>query len=334
MAQRLLDVILPSEEAGRLEASLSSFQPTAGPWRQPLEGGLVCTRLLLDDSDQGAAVDEIQRSFGHVAGYHLLLLPVGAALPAPPEPTRANEARRTYGTRRGGLTREELSAEVGDMAIAGWGSYATVILSTIVMAIGLLRDNQAAVIGAMVIAPLLGPNVALALATTLGDAALMRRSMRANASAILMALAVSVLLGVVFPADAQAAGIHPRTGVAYSDLLLALAAGSAGALALTTGVSSALVGVMVAVALLPPTTVLGLMLGSGHWEAAGGAALLLAVNVISVNLAATATFQLHGIRPRTWWDADRARRATRTALTLDVLLVLVLAALIFLTRHR
>jgi uncharacterized membrane protein len=53
-----------------------------------------------------------------------------------------------------------------------------VVLSTIVAAVGLARDNAAIVIGAMVMAPLLGPNMALSLATTLGDTKLAFRALR------------------------------------------------------------------------------------------------------------------------------------------------------------
>ena len=65
---------------------------------------------------------------------------------------------------------------------------------------------------------------------------------------------------------------------------------------------------------------------------AGGAALLLAVNVICVNLAATATFLAQGIRPRAWWEADRAMRATRIALAIGVALIALLLVLVFVTQ--
>ena len=66
---------------------------------------------------------------------------------------------------------------------------------------------------------------------------------------------------------------------------------------------------MVAVALLPPAVTLGLMLGHGDFNLALGAGLLLAINLVCVNLACKLVFMLKGIRPRTWVEKEKARRA-------------------------
>jgi len=63
-------------------------------------------------------------------------------------------------------------------------------------------------------------------------------------------------------------------------ILLVLASGAAAALSLTTGLSGVPVGVMVAVALLPPAAVLGILLGNGNPALAMSAGLLLAVNIV------------------------------------------------------
>ena len=80
--------------------------------------------------------------------------------------------------------------------------------------------------------------------------------------------------------------ILARTDVGLAGVALALVSGAAAVLSLTTGLSSTLVGVMVAVALLPPTATMGMLVGAGHMKLAGGAALLLAVNVVCVIISA------------------------------------------------
>lgn len=130
-------------------------------------------------------------------------------------------------------------------------------------AIGLIESNVAVVIGAMVIAPLLGPNLAFGLGTALGDASLMRKSALTNSVGILLAIALSVLIGLFTLFDVSSPELIPRTQVGLDSIALALASGAAAALSLTTGLSSVLVGVMVAVALLPPAVTFGLMLGHG-----------------------------------------------------------------------
>jgi uncharacterized membrane protein len=115
-------------------------------------------------------------------------------------------------------------------------------------------------------------------------------------------------------------------------IAVALASGCAGALAFTTGVSAALVGVMVAVALLPPLVTFGLLLGGGEPELAMGALSLFMVNLICVNLAGVTTFLVQGIHPATWWEKNRAAKATRIAIGLWVALLAALVGLILLLR--
>jgi uncharacterized membrane protein len=68
---------------------------------------------------------------------------------------------------------------------------------------------------------------------------------------------------------------------------------------------------MVAVALLPPATTLGIMLGKGNFDFAMDAGLLLAVNIVSVNLASKIVFWAKGVSPRTWYEKEKARKAMR-----------------------
>jgi uncharacterized hydrophobic protein (TIGR00341 family) len=210
---------------------------------------------------------------------------------------------------------------------------AMVALSTVVAAIGLYHNSVAVVIGAMVIAPLLGPNVALSLGITLGDLLLLRRGLMTALAGVAAALALSVLIGVLLDVDPTLSELAVRTRVSLGDIVLALASGCAGALAFTTGVSAALIGVMVAVALLPPLVTSGLLLGGGHSTLAMGAFSLFLVNLICVNLAGVTTFWVQGIKPTRWLEKDRAVKATRIAITLSVVLLVALVGIILLVRE-
>jgi uncharacterized hydrophobic protein (TIGR00341 family) len=143
---------------------------------------------------------------------------------------------------------------------------------------------------------------------------------------------MTLILGVLLHVDPTLSELASRTQVGLSDVVLALAAGCAGALAFTTGVSAIMVGVMVAVALLPPMVTFGLLLGGGQLKLAMGALSLLAANLICLNLAAVLTFMAQGIRPATWWEKDRAKKATRIAVVLWMTLLVVLVGLILLLR--
>lgn len=338
MALRLVEIIVPADQAGAVREVLEESQ-IGGPWHEKLNDGRILLRLLLEAEKTGPIVDQFEQRFGGGEHFQLVILAVEAALPRTGEsstPPHADEAAdiEPSASTASGLSRQELQEEVRDMSRLSRVFLATVVLSTIVAAVGLLRDNVAVIIGAMVIAPLLGPNVAMAFGTTLGDAALIRKATLSNAVGFLIAFVLAMGMGLTLQFDPVAIGeIVSRTEVGLSDIVLALAAGAAGVLVLTSGVSTALVGVMVAVALLPPTVVFGLMLGSARWELAYGAGMLLATNVICVNLAGVVTFLLQGVRPLTWWETGRARRSSRIALSIWLTLLIGLAVLIVIGRH-
>jgi uncharacterized hydrophobic protein (TIGR00341 family) len=207
----------------------------------------------------------------------------------------------------------ELSTKLHDASGVNRIYVLSVALSTVVAAIGLMRSNLAVIIGAMVIAPLLAPNMLLALATTLGDAKMARRAGKVNGLGLAMAVLLAVVVGLVTQVDPTTPEIASRTDVAVSDVILALVAGAAGALAFTSGVSAALVGVMVAVALLPPIVAFGLLTGAGEFSLAAKALLLAATNIIGINTAAVGTFFMQGIRPKHYWEAARARKIVLAA---------------------
>ena len=179
-----------------------------------------------------------------------------------------------------GISREELYNDISqNVDISGFFVF-MIILSTLVASVGILQDNVAVIIGAMVIAPLIGPNVAWAFSTTLGDSELFWRSIKSMVVGFTISLALSILIGLILHVDPSIPELKSRTSVGIGDIVLALASGSAGALSFTMGLPSAIIGVMVAVALLPPTVSFGMLVGAGHTSLALGSLLLLVVNVI------------------------------------------------------
>ena len=212
-----------------------------------------------------------------------------------------------------------------------WVFVALVFFSSLVASLGILRNNVVFIIGAMVIAPLLGPNVALSFATTLGDTGLSRRAARAIGVGIVMALISSVLIGIVLEVNPDIPELKTRTAVSLGDIVLALVAGSAAALSFTSELFSALIGVMVAVALLPPLVAFGMLTGSGQWDLALGSLFLFLINLICVNLAGVVTFLIQGIRPLTWWETTKAKKATKVALVFWGFLLMALIVMILLS---
>ncbi len=266
------------------------------------EDGLQVMRLLVADDKLQTVLDALQTLLGAQPATRIVVLPVDIALPKPSEEERKDEDAAT-------AARESLYDGVEKNARLDRNFIVLVFLSTVVAAIGLIESNVAVLIGAMVIAPLLGPNLAFGLGTALGDVSLMRKSVLTGSVGIALAIALSVGIALIWPFDIASPEIATRTQVGLDSVALALASGAAAALSLTTGLSSVLVGVMVAVALLPPAVTLGLMLGYGDFNLAFGAGLLLAINLVCVNLACKVVFMVKGIHPRTWMEKEKAKHA-------------------------
>ncbi len=307
--------------------------PVLEVWRRDGNAETTLTRLLVDESHTEAVLHRLEDRFEETEGFRAVVLPVEATVPRiePPEASKADQKAAEEATPR--ISVQELYTDVLDMTKMTPVYLLLVALAAVVAAIGLLRDNVAIVIGSMVIAPLLGPSMAFALSITLADLRLAWEATKAQAAGVGLALAVSVGMGWIFPVDPSIPAIELRTQPALWDVGLGLAVGAAGVLSVTTGVSTALVGVMVAVALVPPLVAVGLLAGAGLWAPAIGAAVLLAVYVISINLSGVVVFALQGVRPRRYWEANKARFATRIVAVLWVAMLVLLAGAILAYRR-
>ena len=187
MPLRLLEATVPNEELENIPSLLEDIRIvhlwTSGSTSESTNTtGIV--RVLADADHTEALTDLLVDRFGSRDDFRLMLLPVEATLPAVEEPEddeeRAGEeeAEPDKGaTQR--ISREELYEDLGEASRLTRVYVVMVALSTVVAAVGLIRGDVAIIIGAMVIAPLLGPNVALSLAATLGDLHLAKRSFRA-----------------------------------------------------------------------------------------------------------------------------------------------------------
>ena len=299
-------------------------QHDASDFRHGEEGkdGMRAMRLLVADDKLQSVLDSLQKILNSQPSARVAVLPVEIVLPTPSAQERKEEDAAIE-------AREALYEGVEKNARLDLNFTILVVLSTIVAAIGLIENNVAVVIGAMVIAPLLGPNLAFGLATALGDISLMQKSALTTSVGIVIAVTLSVGIGIFWPFDVSSPELVARTEVGLHSVALALASGAAAAFSLTTGLSSVLVGVMVAVALLPPAVALGIMLGLGDVNLAFGAGLLLAINVVCVNLAIKVVFFFKGIRPRTWWEKKKAKRAMVIYILAWIVTLIILVSFIY-----
>lgn len=294
---------------------------------------LVLTRILISADKTDAILDILEKHFAHSETYRVIILPVEAAIPRPEIEKKDEKGKiETEDKERIGI--EEIYNDIcGDVSKFSKMHFVMIALAGIVASIGILYENVAVVIGSMVIAPLLHPSMALSLGITLADSKLMKNASIVSFLGFFLAFMVGLLFGLFFHVDPSNPEILSRIEVNLMFVLLAFSSGIAGSLSVTRGVSEALVGVMTAVALLPPIVTSGLLLGSFYVNESIGAILLFMVNLVCINLAGVLTFFIQGINPKTWWEKKKAKKIVWKAVLLWITLLILLILLIVLYQY-
>jgi uncharacterized hydrophobic protein (TIGR00341 family) len=328
---KIIEVIADAGHLDTLQGIAEQYEVSDIWYGTVNEDDRMSVKLLLSDENRQAVLDSIQSLIQASENAKIIVLPVEAVLPKAAE--KPEERKEPAKKPRRSVTREEIYSAVEVNAQLHRDYLLLVMLSSIVASAGLLENNVAVIIGAMVIAPLLGPNIAFAFGTSLGDRELVLNSLTTIVTGIALAISVAFITGLIWPAQAITHELVLRTDINYAGTAIALASGAAASLSLVTGLSSVLVGVMVAVALMPPAVTIGLMLSDAAYDFALGASMLLAVNIVCINLSAKLVFLLKGIQPRTWLETKKARQSRTLYLMVWITLLILLIVMIYL-RHK
>ncbi|MGC1309203.1 MAG: TIGR00341 family protein [Phormidesmis sp.] len=180
--------------------------------------------------------------------------------------------------------------------------YVMLFLSGVISTLGLLAGSTAAIIGAMIVAPLMGPITGMAFAITMGNRRLLKRSGLAVATGAALTVVTAYLICEMVGINTLNSEISQRTSPTLIDLAIGLAAGAAGSFATTRkGISDALPGVAIAVALVPPLSVIGIGIAFGSQSVTIGSSLLFLTNLAGIVLSGGLIF--------IWQDYGSIRRA-------------------------
>lgn len=224
--------------------------------------------------------------------------------------------------------RTEVRSTIRHMAEANAAYFAMNGLAAVVAAYGLFADSTAVVIGAMLIAMLLGPIMGMALAMVDGNVRLLKSALIAEGLGVIMVLLIGIVLGRIHIDLEITNEIIVRTRPNLLDLMIAVAGGAAGAFATASPrVSAGVVGAAIATALLPPLTVVGICLSRGLFSEASGAFLLFLTNLVAIQCSASFVLYLFGYHHVTHRAADDKGYVRR--LVLDGALFLVLACFLY-----
>ena len=160
---------------------------------------------------------------------------------------------------------KDLAESMVSASIPSFGFFLMMLLSTIIAAFGLLQNSAPAIIGAMIIAPLMAPIISLSYSVVDTDFRLARRSILTIVSGVVLVVLVSYLSTRVVGIRIAGSEILSRTSPTLLDLGIAMAAGAAAAFAYTRkSIINSIAGVAIAVALVPPLTVTGIGIAYGR----------------------------------------------------------------------
>lgn len=171
------------------------------------------------------------------------------------------------------------------------------ILAATIASYGLFANSPAVVIGAMIIAMLLGPITGISLALVDNDLKSLWRSILTLLSGALVVIATGFIIGIIHKDVPITREILARTSPNLADLVIALAGGAAGAYAtVSPRLSVAFVGVAIATALVPPLCAANILFARGEMALGSGALLLTFTNIVAIQFASSVVFWFTGFR--------------------------------------
>lgn len=322
----------------RIEASLSHLSDTHNVQRQVIRASDIVRGILTRcDPNDMIVLGFSERSsldrwiFGNVAQRILAQAPgpvIIAKRAAREDASLAERIRQRWVARLSPtLTPSEQTAVVrqaNELSLPGINFTVLMVISSLLAAFGLLQNSAAVIIGAMLVAPLMSPLMSFSVGLLQGNLRLMRTAGFTVLIGFLIGLVVAIMIGAVMPLDATTSEMRARGQPSLLDMGVALASGFAGAYAMARkDIPSALAGVAIAAALVPPLCTIGLAIAFAEITLASGAALLFTTNIVSISLAGALVFAWLGIRPS---REHRTRRQLVIALVVLGILALPLGS--------
>ena len=207
--------------------------------------------------------------------------------------------------------------------------FALLLFATVIATYGVLSSSTATVIGAMIVAPLMGPIMATTAAVVMGSSQRALRAFGLTITGIVTVIIAAYLLSWVVPdvtiSFTSNGEITSRINPGLYALLTALGAGAAGAFITSRAeIADSMGGVAIAISLVPPLCVVGISLQQGQLDAAAGALLLFITNYLAILLAGGVVLVILGLgKMAGTQEHGRVRRRGLALFVVGILLVTV-----------
>ncbi|MBT4722707.1 TIGR00341 family protein [Candidatus Falkowbacteria bacterium] len=207
--------------------------------------------------------------------------------------------------------------------------YVLTIFSGIIITLGILIDSSAVVIGGMLVAPFVWPILAIALGITMGRTGLIKKAVFTIFVSGILIVIISLLMSIILPEIVVANNqFLSRTSPTLLEFLVGLTAGFIGAFIIAyPNVGSAIAGVVIAAAIVPPLATIGISVSKMDWPSAGGAVLLFLSQLIAIVFAAAILFIISDFRYRN----KQAEKKTKLGFSWTVMLLIVIVIPLYLS---
>ena len=294
MALRLIEIIASKSKKDKIQA-LKDQPNIIDAWQEENTVSNFVFKILVKAEDSEYLLDKISRFFRKDEKYRIIVHNIDATLPLVKAPAKES-IKKSIG--KLSISREELYTQVVNMAQLNYIYLLMVGLAAVIASFGFIEDNWVVIIGSMVVAPLIAPNIAFSLGVVLGDKRLAIEGMLTMLAGVILVLMVSLILGIISPSNIFSKSIINTLTPNYYDIVISLASGVVAVLAFTSGMAFALIGVMVSISLLPPLVAAGLLLANGEFVLFLNTMILFLVNFVALNLSGVITFWFQGVRPK------------------------------------
>ncbi len=225
------------------------------------------------------------------------------------------------------ISANEMYSKAFDFSTFDVKSWSLIGLASAIAVMGIAAENVIVVIGAMVIAPMLGPFMSSSFGLVVGDRKVIRQSMVYGAGSILMAVFFSALISLPFNIETNSL-MSLIADPGFTTVPLSLFVGSASAVAFSTEARETLAGVAVAIALVPPSAVAGIALSALNTDLLFNVSLVILSNVMALILAGSITFKLLGVSPATYYRKKVSKEKMRKAVAISGISLILIGGIV------
>lgn len=222
--------------------------------------------------------------------------------------------------------------QIKENAEGDFDFYMLSLFAGIIITLGILIDSTAVVIGGMLIAPLVWPIMAMAIGISMGRSHLLQKSLITLLKSVLIILVVAIVAGFVVPELTLVNSEYlERTSPTLFELIIGLAAGFVGAFIIAyPRLGSAIAGVVIAAAIVPPIATMGISMAKGNLNDVAGAALLFLSNLVAITFASVILFLISNFSSKSQQAEEKRASGFRWTL---LLLVVIIVPLVFITQQ-